>query len=150
MGNRCNHSRSARRSYLSAPRWLLRGWCRNLVRDPIRGSVFAAKAAPAQEGIMRARPDGNLTTRRRFLRSGATLAGAAVLSAEHAGAAEAPLRLAQTAAAASSGITVKSTRLVGSAINFAYAVKAGPWVFLNGHEAFDFERGLAPEVEGSP
>jgi len=29
-------------------------------------------------------------------------------------------------------------------------VKAGPWVFLNGHEAFDFERGLAPEVEGAP
>src|SRR4029077_1141498 len=30
------------------------------------------------------------------------------------------------------------------------AVKAGPWVFLNGHEAFDFDRGLAPEVEGPP
>jgi hypothetical protein len=42
----------------------------------------------------------------------------------------------------------KSTRLVGTAINYAYAVKAGPWVFLNGHEAFDFERGLVPEVEG--
>jgi len=62
------------------------------------------------------------------------------------------VRLAQAgtaggAAAASSAVKVKSTRLVGSAINYAYAVKAGPWVFLNGHEAFDFERGLAPEVE---
>jgi hypothetical protein len=27
-------------------------------------------------------------------------------------------------------------------------VKAGPWVFFNGHKAFDFERGLVPEVEG--
>jgi hypothetical protein len=44
----------------------------------------------------------------------------------------------------------KSTRLVGGSVNYAYAVKAGPWVFLNGHEAFDFERGLSPEVEGTP
>ena len=29
-------------------------------------------------------------------------------------------------------------------------MKAGPWIFLNGHEAFDFEHGLAPEVEGPP
>ena len=31
----------------------------------------------------------------------------------------------------------KSTaRLAGSPIHYAYAVKAGPWVFLNGHEAY--------------
>src|SRR5207245_1049666 len=46
-------------------------------------------------------------------------------------------------------LTVKAVeRLAGSGTRFAYAVKAGPWIFLNGHEAFDFERGLAPEVEG--
>ena len=97
----------------------------------------------------------NLTTRRRFLRDGATLAGAAVLPAGGAGAIapDAALRLAQAGAgttASPSPITVKSARVAGSAINYAYAVKAGPWVFLNGHEAFDFERGLAAEVEGPP
>jgi enamine deaminase RidA (YjgF/YER057c/UK114 family) len=55
------------------------------------------------------------------------------------------------AAAPASAPTVKSVgRLAGSADSFAYAVKAGPWIFLNGHEAYDFERGLAPEVEGPP
>ena len=49
-----------------------------------------------------------------------------------------------------SALKVKSVRVAGSTINYAYAVKAGPWVFLNGHEAFDFERGLAAEVEGPP
>ena len=54
-------------------------------------------------------------------------------------------------AAPASAPTVKSVeRLAGSANSFAYAVKAGPWIFLNGHEAYDFERGLAPEVEGPP
>jgi enamine deaminase RidA (YjgF/YER057c/UK114 family) len=38
--------------------------------------------------------------------------------------------------------------LAGSAMPYAYAVKAGPWIFLNGHEAFDFAGGPAPEVEG--
>jgi enamine deaminase RidA (YjgF/YER057c/UK114 family) len=103
------------------------------------------------------RPD-HPTTRRSFLRRGVTLAGAAVLPAGGADAAQpvaatpgAPLLLAQAGAATvPSGVTVKSTRLAGSAINYAYAVKAGPWLFLNGHEAFDFEHGLAPEVEGPP
>jgi enamine deaminase RidA (YjgF/YER057c/UK114 family) len=46
-------------------------------------------------------------------------------------------------------VTVKSVeRLCGSSVRYGYAVKAGPWIFLNGHEAYDFERGLAPEVEG--
>src|SRR6516164_3969282 len=103
---------------------------------------------------MRAARQSGLTTRRNFLHHGVTLAGAATLPT---GAATAPpsaaVRLAQAgtlAGTAASAITVKSTRLVGSAINYAYAVKAGPWVFLNGHEAFDFESGLAPEVEGQP
>jgi len=99
----------------------------------------------------------NATTRRRFLHHGASLAGAAALPAGGAGALAAipntKVRLAQAgigAAALSSAITVKSVRVAGSAVNYAYAVKAGPWVFLNGHEAFDFERGLAAEVEGPP
>jgi enamine deaminase RidA (YjgF/YER057c/UK114 family) len=54
-------------------------------------------------------------------------------------------------AAGASALTVKAVqRLAGSADSLAYAVKAGPWIFLNGHEAYDFERGLAPEVEGPP
>lgn len=101
------------------------------------------------------RPDTE-ATRRRFLHHGVTLAGAAVLptattNAREAvtGAPGAALRLAQ-AGAAPPAITMKSTRLAGSAVNYAYAVKAGPWIFLNGHEAYDFEHGLAPEVEGAP
>lgn len=39
-------------------------------------------------------------------------------------------------------------RLAGIGIVYAYAAKAGPWIFLTGHEAFDFEKGLASEVEG--
>jgi enamine deaminase RidA (YjgF/YER057c/UK114 family) len=38
--------------------------------------------------------------------------------------------------------------LAGTAVPYAYAVKAGPWLFLTGHEAFDFASGPAPEVEG--
>jgi enamine deaminase RidA (YjgF/YER057c/UK114 family) len=48
-------------------------------------------------------------------------------------------------------LVVKSVdHLAGGSTRFAYAVKAGPWIFLNGHEAFDFEHGLAGEVEGPP
>src|SRR5436190_6346546 len=95
--------------------------------------------------------------RRGFLNS-ATLAGAAALAPHvaHAQAApsQPPVHLAQAGAptaAPASPITVKSTdRLAGSGISYAYAVKAGPFIFLNGHEAYDFEKGLAPEVEGPP
>jgi enamine deaminase RidA (YjgF/YER057c/UK114 family) len=38
--------------------------------------------------------------------------------------------------------------LAGSAVPYAYAVKAGPWLFLTGHEAYDFATGGAPEVDG--
>ena len=38
--------------------------------------------------------------------------------------------------------------LVGSAVSYAYAVKAGPFVFLNGHEGFDFAAGVVPAIEG--
>src|SRR6267142_1817243 len=38
--------------------------------------------------------------------------------------------------------------LAGTGVSYAYAVKAGQWLFLTGHEAFDFATGHAPEVEG--
>jgi hypothetical protein len=31
-------------------------------------------------------------------------------------------------------------------VSYAYAVKSGPWIFLTGHEAFDFESGIPEEV----
>jgi enamine deaminase RidA (YjgF/YER057c/UK114 family) len=109
---------------------------------------------------MRTGRDRNLTDRRSFLRRGITLAGAATLApasiANASAAASGGVQLAQAipravASSTASALTVKSVeRLAGSATSYAYAVKAGPFVFLNGHEAFDFEHGLAPEVEGPP
>jgi enamine deaminase RidA (YjgF/YER057c/UK114 family) len=58
---------------------------------------------------------------------------------------------AQTPAAPASGaaITIRTAEhLVGSAVNYAYAVKAGPFVFLNGHEGYDFKSGYVPAVTG--
>jgi len=40
--------------------------------------------------------------------------------------------------------------LLGTGIPYAYAVKAGPWVFLTGHEAFDFAAGVTEAVAGPP
>jgi hypothetical protein len=46
-------------------------------------------------------------------------------------------------------LEVKSVpSLLGTSVSYAYAVKAGPWIFLNGHEAFDFENGIPGEVAG--
>lgn len=48
-----------------------------------------------------------------------------------------------------SNIEIRSVEgLAGTGVPYAYAVKAGQWLFLTGHEAFDFASGLAPEVEG--
>ena len=110
---------------------------------------------------MRTGRNGATTNRRSFLLNGMTLAGAAALpSATAAGAREAQpgsvVQLAQagprtTTATVSPSLTVKSVdHLAGSTVSYAYAIKAGPFVFLNGHEAYDFEHGLAPEVEGLP
>ena len=41
-------------------------------------------------------------------------------------------------------------RLLGSGVPYAYAVKAGPWIFLTGHEAFDFAAGVTEAVAGPP
>jgi enamine deaminase RidA (YjgF/YER057c/UK114 family) len=47
------------------------------------------------------------------------------------------------------GIELRAVdHLAGSGVPYAYAVKAGPWLFLTGHEAFDFDAGGAPDVEG--
>ena len=100
---------------------------------------------------------GRLIDRRGFL-SSVTLAGTAALApqvvhAQAAGSAP-PVRLAQAgtgAASSAPAIAVKSVeRLAGSAASYAYGVKAGPFIFLNGHEAYDFDKGLAPDVEGPP
>src|SRR5262249_34067161 len=39
-------------------------------------------------------------------------------------------------------------RLLGSGVPYAYAVKTGPWIFLTGHEAFDFATGITEVVAG--
>jgi enamine deaminase RidA (YjgF/YER057c/UK114 family) len=48
------------------------------------------------------------------------------------------------------GVEVKSVDLLGMPVSYAYAVKAGPWIFLTGHEAFDFESGIPEAVAGPP
>ena len=46
-------------------------------------------------------------------------------------------------------IEVKAVeRLLGTSVSYAYATKAGPWIFLNGHEAVDFAAGVPREVAG--
>ena len=61
-------------------------------------------------------------------------------------------RVAPTMASAPpSAVLARTTEhLVGSTVNHAYAVKAGPFVFLNGHEGYDFEAGVTPAVAGAP
>jgi hypothetical protein len=50
-----------------------------------------------------------------------------------------------------SELEVKSVAsLAGSGVSYAYAVKAGPWIFLTGHEAFDFATGAIDAVAGPP
>ena len=83
--------------------------------------------------------------RRSFLKATA-LAGAAALVPSLAEAQGAAPR----AAAGKGEITVRAVEhLVGTATSYAYAVKAGPWIFLTGHEGFDFEKGMVPEVTGA-
>jgi enamine deaminase RidA (YjgF/YER057c/UK114 family) len=46
------------------------------------------------------------------------------------------------------GVQVKSANLLGTGVSYAYAVKAGPWIFLTGQEGFDFETGVPAAVAG--
>jgi enamine deaminase RidA (YjgF/YER057c/UK114 family) len=41
-------------------------------------------------------------------------------------------------------------RIGDTDIMFAPGMRAGPWLFFTGHEATDFESGIAPEVAGVP
>src|ERR1051325_7829013 len=46
-------------------------------------------------------------------------------------------------------VEVKSVEnLLGTSVSYAYATKAGPWIFLNGHEAFDLAAGVPDAVAG--
>jgi enamine deaminase RidA (YjgF/YER057c/UK114 family) len=91
--------------------------------------------------------------RRAFLH-GATSAGVASVLAPHTALAQAQVSTAPSASSApsaSNAITMRTTEhLVGSTVSHAYAVKAGPFVFLNGHEGFDFTAGVVPAVAGAP
>jgi hypothetical protein len=94
----------------------------------------------------RDRPSG--LKRRAFLRDAAS-AGLASVLAPGSTLAQAPAPSASSVRDAAT--TVRTTEhLVGSAVNHAYAVKAGPFVFLNGHEGFDFTAGVVPAVTGAP
>jgi len=49
-------------------------------------------------------------------------------------------------------LDVKSVEnLLGTPVPYAYAVKAGPWLFLTGHEAYDWRTGRVDEgISGPP
>ena len=48
-------------------------------------------------------------------------------------------------------LEIKSVpNLLETPVSYAHAVKSGPWIFLNGHEAFDFASGIPAEVAGPP
>src|SRR5256714_6338134 len=40
--------------------------------------------------------------------------------------------------------------LLGTPVPYAYAVKAGPWVFLTGHEAYDWQTGRVDDAVSGP
>jgi len=93
------------------------------------------------------RESSSVLERRQFL-SGVTLAGLA--SALAPGAAQSQTSAPAVLSAPSAAIKVTAEHLVGSSVNHAYAVKAGPFVFLNGHEGYDFAAGVIPAVAGAP
>jgi enamine deaminase RidA (YjgF/YER057c/UK114 family) len=45
---------------------------------------------------------------------------------------------------------IAPVRIGGTDIVYAQGMKAGPWLFFTGHEATDFENGIAPPVAGIP
>jgi hypothetical protein len=40
--------------------------------------------------------------------------------------------------------------LLGTPVPYAYALKAGPWLFLTGHEAYDWRTGMVDEAVSGP
>jgi hypothetical protein len=110
--------------------------------------AVAISEMSARESSMTDRDRPSSPRRRAFLH-GATSAGVASVFAPGTTLAQAPSPAASSAPDAA--VTVRTTEhLVGSAVNHAYAVKAGPFVFLNGHEGFDFTAGVVPAVAGAP
>src|SRR6476646_810094 len=108
---------------------------------------------------MHIRQNAASLNRRDFVSKAAGLAGAVTFVPSVAAEAtpsrdRSEIRLVQNQPASprmapSPSLEVKSVpRLVGSTTKYAYAVKAGPWIFLNGHEAFDFQNGIPAEVTG--
>jgi enamine deaminase RidA (YjgF/YER057c/UK114 family) len=97
--------------------------------------------------------DHNARLQRREFLGGAFLGGAAVAGLASVLAPRAARAEDTTVAQAGRPGSINfmtAERLVGSAVNYAYAVKAGPFVFLNGHEGFDFAAGTVPAVAGPP
>jgi hypothetical protein len=48
-------------------------------------------------------------------------------------------------------LEVKSfANLLGTPVSYAYALKAGPWVFLTGHEAYDWHTARVDEGISGP
>src|SRR5262245_26191139 len=84
--------------------------------------------------------------RRAFL--GATAAGMASVVTPRGALAQAPA-VPPPAAPPPAITALTSEHLLGSAVNYAYAVKAGPLVFLNGHEGYDFAAGIVQAVGGA-
>ena len=76
--------------------------------------------------------------------------GAAIAASAAALAPALPARAQETTRPVPASVSFRSVEhLVGSSVNFAYAAKAGPWLFLNGQEGYDFAKGEVPEVEGA-
>jgi enamine deaminase RidA (YjgF/YER057c/UK114 family) len=89
---------------------------------------------------MSAEHDNAVIGRRGFL-------GAAAAAGALAGT-FAPAARAQTAQPRGAVQFLTAEHFVGSGVHVAYAAKAGPFLFLNGHEAFDFDKGVVPAVAG--
>src|SRR5690348_13245860 len=45
---------------------------------------------------------------------------------------------------------IAPVRLGGTDIHYAAGMRAGSWLFFTGHEATDYEHGIAAEVAGKP
>jgi enamine deaminase RidA (YjgF/YER057c/UK114 family) len=106
-----------------------------------------SEMSAAKESMMADQDRASGLERRTFL-GGATSAGVASVLAPRVALGQASAPTVPSAPAAA--ITARTTEhLVGSAVNHAYAVKAGPFVFLNGHEGYDFADGVIPAVAGA-
>jgi enamine deaminase RidA (YjgF/YER057c/UK114 family) len=122
-----------------------------LTRKPDKENIASRGGIHGNDGregknIMSDRDRSPGLERRAFL-GGATLAGVASVLAP--GVALGQIAAPVAPSTPDPGILARTAEhLVGSAVNYAYAVKAGPFVFLNGHEGYDFAAGVVAAVEG--